>query len=347
MEMIIMNSFSPVNITINLDKLKYNIQHSLDLCKDKSIQLAFVSKSICGDEHIMAAVEETDAEVIADSRLDNFAKMNTTKTKMLIRPAVAKEAEAVVSLTDISFQTELDTIKTIEEAAVKQNKTHDIILMIDIGDLRDGIQHTDRETIYETAKYVHESKNLRLVGIAANYNCFLGLLPDSENMSTLAEVFNSLKPLYDIDTPILSGGTSSSVSLLTDKDTFIPSEINQIRMGEAIMLGRDPSDNTFIDGYATDVFTLEVPIIEVHKKKLSDDTEMLRGVLAIGKQDLQIDRIIPYDERIKILGACSDECVIDLSAAPEYKSGDTVKFMLEYGALMTAFAGQFINKIYL
>lgn len=345
--MIIMNSFSPVNITINLDKLKYNIQHSYDLCKEKSIDLVFVSKSICGDKNILAAVEETPVKIIADSRLDNFAKMNTTKTKMLIRPAVIQEADALVTLTDISFQTELDTIKALEAAALNQSKIHDILLMIDIGDLRDGIQYTDKDKIWDTATYIHESKNLRLVGVAANYNCFLGLLPDTDNMTTLAEVFNLLKPLYDTDKPILSGGTSSSVSLLTNKDAFIPSEISQIRMGEAIMLGRDPADNTFIDGYATDVFTLEVPIIEVHKKKLSDGTEMLRGVLSIGKQDLQTDRIIPYDERIKILGACSDECVIDLSNAPEYKSGDIVKFMLEYGALMTSFAGQFINKIYI
>lgn len=347
MEMIIMNSFSPVNITINLDKLKYNIQHSFELCKAKSIDLAFVSKSICGDESIMAAVEETPVKVIADSRLDNFAKMNTTKTKMLIRPAVPAEAEAVVKFTDASFQTELGTIKKIETEASKQNKIHDVLLMIDIGDLRDGIQYTDTSKIYETASYVHESKHLRLVGVAANYNCFLGLLPDKDNMTTLAEVFNSLKTLYDVDTPILSGGTSSSVSLLTNKDLFIPSEISQIRMGEAIMLGRDPADNTFINGYATDVFTLEVPIIEVHKKNLSNASSMLRGVLSIGKQDLQTDKIIPLDTRIKILGACSDECVIDLTDAPEYKSGDTVKFMLEYGALMTAFAGQFINKKYI
>lgn len=340
-----MNSFSPVNITINLDKLKYNIQHSYDLCKAKSIDLVFVSKSICGDTHIMAIVEETPVKIIADSRLDNFAKMNTTKTKMLIRPAVMQEAKAVVSLTDISFQTELDTIKAIETESVNQNKTHDILLMIDIGDFRDGIQYTDTDKIWATATYIHESKSLRLAGIAANYNCFLGLLPDTDNMTALADIFNNLKPLYDIESPILSGGTSSSVSLLTN-DAFIPAEISQIRMGEAIMLGRDPADNTFIKGYNTDVFTLEVPIIEVQNKTLTDGSKMLRGVLAIGKQDLQTDRIIPYDEKIKILGACSDECVIDLSDAPEYKSGDTIKFMMEYGALMTAFAGQFINKIY-
>ncbi len=341
-----MNSISPVNITINLDKLKYNIQYSYDLCKEKSIDLVFVSKSICGDSHILEAVEETPVKIIADSRLDNFAKMNTKKTKMLIRPAVPQEAEAVVNLTDISFQTELTTIKKLEEAAARQDKLHHVLLMIDIGDLRDGIQYTDREKILTTATYIHESKSLSLAGIAANYNCFLGLLPDKENMTQLANVFELLTPLYDVEKPILSGGTSSSVSLLTDKEAFIPSSISQIRMGEAIMLGRDPSDNTFIPGYATDVFTLEVPIIEVQNKLLEDDTKMLRGILAIGKQDLQTDKIIPLNEDIKILGACSDECVVDLTLVPSLKAGDTVEFIMEYGALMTAFAGQFINRKY-
>lgn len=344
-----MQSLSNVNITINLEKLKYNIQHSYKLCKDKSVNLAVVAKSICADSHIIDVINSTEVTTIADSRPDNFAKMKTSKIKLLIRPCVPNETDAVVKYSDASFQTELETVKKLGLSAENQNRQHKVLIMVDLGDLRDGILYTDEAAILEMAEYIHNHKFLQLAGIAANYNCFLGLLPDARNMGDLAHIRNMLEPYFDVDEPIVSGGTSSSISLLTGSDIDIPSEINQFRIGEAVMLGRDPSDNTFIGGYKTDVFTLNVPLLEVHCKpsNLSKPNELMRrGVLSIGKQDLQTEHLIPVDNRIRILGACSDECVIDLDNAPEYKAGDMISFNLEYGALMTLFAGSFFNRIY-
>lgn len=342
-----MQSLSNVNITINLEKLKYNIQHSIALCKEKSVDLAVVTKSICADKRILDVINSLDITTIADSRLDNFSKINTTKHKLLIRPSIPAESDAVIKYCDSSFQTELETVKALGDSATAQNKSHSVFIMVDLGDLRDGIIHTDNDYIISMAEYIHNHRFLKLIGVAANYNCFVGLQPDKDNMSALVTCFNLLKDYFDTDKPILSGGNSSSVSLLNGSTIAIPDEINQFRMGEAIMLGRDPADNSLIDGYQHDVFTLNVPLLEVAIKPIKNAPCMRRGVLSIGKQDLQIDHILPIDKRIKVLGACSDECVIDLSDAPEYKTGDIVQFNLEYGALMTAFAGSFINKTYI
>lgn len=342
-----MNLLSKVYITINLDKLKYNISHSLNLCKEKSINLAPVVKSICADQSIIDCFNQSDVSLIADSRLDNFAKMNTDKEKFLIRPATCHEAMEVVKYSDTSLQCDLKTIMALDEAAKVSNRQHNIILLVDIGDLRDGIFFQDNSTLLSCAAFVHTSSSLKLTGIATNYNCFLGYLPDQDNMEELVKLHKLLIPFYDTDKPIVSGGNSSSVSILTSKENSFPAEINQLRMGEAIMLGRDPADNTFISGYKTDVFTLHVPLIEVYEKKTPSGSTMRRGVLNIGKQDLQLDHIIPRDNNVKVLGGCSDECVVDLTDAPNYQSGDQLTFDLEYGALMTAFAGSFIRKEYI
>lgn len=342
-----MNLLSKVYITINLDKLKYNIGHSLDLCKEKSLNLAPVVKSICSDQSIIDCFNEANVSVIADSRLDNFARMNTNKEKFLIRPAAACEASDVVKYCDTSLQCDLRTIMELDKSAKDLGCTHNVILLVDLGDLRDGILYSDQDSLLSCAAFVHTSECLKLTGIATNYNCFLGYLPDDENMQELVKLHQLIMPFYDTDTPVVSGGNSSSVSILTSDTKSFPAEFNQLRMGEAIMLGRDPSDNTFIPGYETEVFTLHVPLIEVYEKKTPSGETMRRGILAIGKQDLQLDHIIPRDSRVKVLGGCSDECVVDLSDAPDYKSGDELTFDLEYGALMTAFAGSFINKKYI
>lgn len=348
MEIIKMSFENKTNITINTKGLKYNIQHTYDLCKEKSIDLAVVSKSICADETLISIIEDSCAGTIADSRLDNFEKIKTTKTKMLIRPCTPYEVSDVVRLCDISFQTNLGTVQELDKAAAAASKTHNVLIMLDIGDMRDGIYYTNEDLILGLAKYIHDSNNLCLAGIAANYNCFKGLLPDENNMSRLSHIRHLLDEYFDVEEPIVSGGTSSSISLLTSSDITIPPEITQFRVGEAIMLGRDPSDNSFIEGYDTDVFTLNAPLLEVLEKPVDDssDKTMLRGVLAVGKQDLLIQHLIPIDENIKFLGGCSDELVLDLTNSPNYKVGDTVSFKLEYGALMSAFARVFIKRIY-
>ncbi len=348
-----MNFKYNVNVVIDLEKLKHNILHSIELCKRNSIDLAVVVKSICSDEKIMEIVEASPISVIADSRIENFARFKTAKKRFLIRPTAPNESEELLKYCDISLQSELTAIRSIAEEAEKAGKAHDILLMIDLGDMRDGLFFTDREKILETAGFIHADKNLRLAGIATNYNCLLGYLADEENMNALTEVHKEIEAagLYDVEDPIISGGASSSIALLDpNSEEKIPEEFNQFRFGEAVMLGRDPADNTFVDGYATDVFTLYTPLIEVQEKPVVNENGetviMRRGILAVGKQDMQLDHIIPRDSNIRVLGGCSDECVVDLDDAPGYKVGDMLEFDLEYGALMTAFAGSFIHKYY-
>lgn len=342
-----MNLLSKVYITINLNKLKYNIQYTLDLCKDKSLNLAPVVKSICGDQTIINCFNTSDVSIIADSRLDNFANMKTNKKRFLIRPSAIPEAQDVVRHCETSLQCSLKTLMALDTAAKEEGRTHNIILLVDLGDLRDGIPSDNHDTLLSCAAFVHTSESLKLTGIATNYNCFLGYLPNDENMQELIKLHKLIVPFYDTDNPVISGGNSSSVSILTADTNGFPAEFNQLRMGEAIMLGRDPSDNTFIPGYNTDVFTLHVPLIEVYNKKTPNGEIMRRGILAIGKQDLQLDHIVPKDTRIRVLGGCSDECVIDLTDAPDIEAGAELTFDLEYGALMTAFAGSFISKKYI
>lgn len=339
-----------IYITINKEKLKYNIQHSYDLCKENHIDLAVVAKSICADPVIMDLIDRSPVNVIADSRIENLSRFTTEKTRLLIRPAIPCEADSVVRYSDASFVTEMSTLQSLEKAAQAQSKEHAVLIMIDLGDLRDGIFYTDTEKITALAEYAHASRCLRLIGIATNYNCFLGYLPDTNNMNALVQIHHMLLPLYDTDSPVISGGNSSSVSFITGDKSGLPSGINQFRMGEAVMLGRDPADNSLIDGFEHDVFTLYVPLIEIQNKNVSDETgthPMRRGILAVGKQDVQIEHLLPKDTRLTLLGGCSDECVIDLSDAPLYQVGDMIAFDMEYGALMTAFAGSFIKRHYI
>lgn len=335
-------------LIINKNHFLYNLNHGYELCKKQNINLTFVTKSLCADPILIELIDSSPINRIADSRIANFAKMNSSKEKFLIRPCSPSEAFDVVENSDLSIQTELDTIIALESAAKELTLTHNIILLVDLGDLRDGIMYTDKELLLRIAKYICNSEFLNLTGIAANFNCFANLQPTYENMSVLNKLNDLIKDYYNTDTPTISGGNSSSILYFVNNELKMPDYITELRMGEVILLGRNPSSNTFVEGFKYDVFTLESTLIEVKTKTFVEDGTtytMKRGVIALGQQDLQISHLLPIDDNIKIIGACSDECVLDLGNT-NYKVGDKIAFNLEYGALMSAFASHFIARLY-
>ena len=48
------------------------------------------------------------------------------------------EADKVVEYADISLNSELETIRALSKEALIKGRSHNIILMVDLGDLREG-----------------------------------------------------------------------------------------------------------------------------------------------------------------------------------------------------------------
>ena len=71
---------------------------------------------------------------------------------------------------------------------------------------------------------------------------------------------------------------------------------------------------------------------------------MLRGIAAIGRQDVRTDGITPLDHDIEILGASSDHLLLDLTKAKPYRVGDTISFGVDYGALLSASTSMYVSK---
>lgn len=126
-------------LIINLNKLKENLDWLTSSCHLKGISVAIVTKVFCADERICALIDASSADLFADSRLQNLKVINTCKPKQLLRIPMQSEIDDVVQTADISMQSSPDTIRMSGESATRQNKRHKIILMIDLGDLREGI----------------------------------------------------------------------------------------------------------------------------------------------------------------------------------------------------------------
>jgi predicted amino acid racemase len=227
--------------------------------------------------------------------------------------------------------------------------------MAELGDLREGIW--DRGELLSAAIAVERDfKSLDLIGIGTNLGCYGSIAPTAEKMNDLAELAELVEREIGRKLEMVSGGASTSFPRVMDKD--MPAKINNLRIGENILIGRDLAD---LWGYDTsflynDVFVLKAEIIEVKTKPSHPIGEIMfdafrnkpvyedrglrrRALAAVGRVDYGWpEQLFPMDEGVEVLGASSDHTILDVEdARRDLKPGDVVAFGLCYGptALLT------------
>ena len=350
-------------VVVDLNKLRHNLDFLTDLCHEQGIAAAIVTKVFCADERIVALIDSSSADMIADSRTQNLSGMKTDKPKLLLRIGMKSEADRIVECADISMQSELSTILKLDEAARNAGKIHNVILMIDMGDLREGIFNTERGEILKTAKAIHDAQNLELFGVGVNLTCYGGILPDENNLGGLVSIADMLRRELEEPIPVVSGGNSSTMGMLVDQS--VPNGINHLRLGESFVLGNDTAVGKPVPGLNTDCFVLEAEIVELKEKpskpigrsgpnafgeylEYPDRGIMKRAILGIGRQDVSVDGLTPTDPDVEIIGASSDHLIVNLtSCRKEYRVGDVLSFIPDYGALLHLFTSKYVDRAYI
>ena len=349
-------------ITADLTKIKHNVDMLQALCAENGVSIAAVTKVVCADERIVQVLENSGVAMLADARTENLARLNTRKPKLLLRAPAPEEAEETVLLADISLVSEIETIRALGKAARAAGKTHQIILMIDLGDLREGLLFLNREEIYRAADAAKAEAGVELVGVGTNLTCYGAILPDENNLGELCTIVDELRARTGLPIPIVSGGNSSSLGVL--KRGLVPECVNHLRLGESIFLGNDTAACRVMNGLVGDAFTLSTRLIEVQRKPsvpigesganafgehptFESLGEQIRGICKIGRQDTVADGLTPRDEQIKIIGASSDHLIVDLTRAKPYRVGDVLDFTPDYGALLRAYTSPYVFRDYI
>lgn len=344
-------------IIINKDKYRHNLKYLLDICHKKGLSVMGVSKVFCADQSLIDIMIEEKVDYIADSRIENLANITTEIPKVLLRLPSIGNSKQVVTYSDISLNSEIATIKELNKYANELNKVHGIIIMIDLGDLREGI--FDETELIETVKETIKLENILIKGIGTNLTCFGGIIPNPETLQKLLIFKRLIEYNFDIKLEIISGGNSSNLELVLSDN--IPQGINNIRLGESIVLGRETAYGSYLDNMFNDVFTLEAEVIEVKRKpsfpigeigmnafgqipNFEDKGTMTRAILSIGKQDVDHKELIPYDS-VQILGSSSDHIIVDISDSYSvYEVGDIMSFMLTYSSILSLMTSKYVKK---
>ena len=285
-------------------------------------------------------------------------------TTMLLRAPSLCDIPGAVKWADISVVTDLQTVKWLDEEAGRQNKTSAALIMADIGDRRDGI--TDPDELAELGVLIEKCSNLKLVGIAANYCCVSGLLPDDENLGLFASFAERLSSAVGHPLDIVSGG-NSTLLLRVYSGEKIPDIINHIRLGGTII---NPYNMKINRGFAfpelkMDTVRLEAQISEIRDKLLAPVSQpgknwkgeqvtfcstgiRKRAIINLGCMDIgDPGNLLPYEDGIAVVASSSDHTVLDITECERSLNvGDTVSFRLRYAGLMHCFAGRHVSVEY-
>lgn len=347
-------------ITIDLRKIEHNARVITDLCRKNGVSVAGVTKGTLGMPEVAQAMIRGGVTWIGESRLDNMDRLrknNINVPLLLMRSPHKSEVERIVSTADISLNTEYDIIHALSEASRKQGIAHKIIIMVDLGDLREGIWPDD---LIPLVKDVVRMQGVKIIGLGTNLTDLNGTIPTYENNKQLIDLAEEVEGKFNIKLEYLSAGNSSSLKLLASGK--LPKRINHFRIGEGILLGRETIYRELWPDTYQDAFVLSAEIIEKKLKpsvpigeigqdafgnvpEVEDKGMMVRSILNIGRQDMRLDGLIPKSPELEILGATSDHLLMDTTRKPDLSVGDIVSFDLNYGAMLAAMTSPFVEKV--
>lgn len=350
-------------ITLDRNKLKHNYDYLNRLFDGNGISWSVVSKLLCGHPLFLEELRKLGVTRICDSRMANIKaikKIAPDIETMCIRPPALRAIPDIVRYADISFNTEYATLEKLSAEASRQGKVHQVIIMIELGELREGVLRDDVLPIYEKTLTL---PHIDIVGVGTNLSCLSGILPDYDKLNQLCLYRDLLHAKFGKAIPYVSGGTSVTIPLLTDK--VVPAGINHFRIGETLFFGNDLYHDTLLPDMEHDVLKLYAEIIELEEKPLIPEGRLgtnlegdtpefdrndrgktsVRAILDIGLLDVEHTHIFPDDNAISCCGACSDMLVVDLGEnTTQYKTGDTIAFSMDYMGAVRLMNSRYIGK---
>ena len=352
-------------LVVDLKKLERNIKYIKEKCDEKDIKVAAVIKGFNADFDIVKKYDEVGIPILASSRLDQLEPlMGKVKAKLMtIRIPMISEAGDVVRITDISLNSDIEVLKALNDEAQKQNKVHNVILMKDLGDLREGFW--DDDELITASCFVEGASNLHLLGIGTNLGCYGAIVPTVEKLEELVLSASKVEAEIGRSLEYISGGATSSFPRVLEGN--IPSRINLLRIGEAFIIPSVLKDDWNCDyKYTDEIFKLSAEVIEIKSKPSHPIGEIFkdafgnkpvyedlgirkRALIALGKADyVFLDKLILKEEGAFLVGASFDHTIIDVTNAKrDIKVGDVIEFGLSYSTLVYLSNSNNIHKVYI
>lgn len=350
-------------ITLNKQKLQHNYNELNNLFKENNIEWAAVVKLLCGNELFIKQVLDLGIKEVCDSRISNLKTVKAIRPEVqtvYIKPPAKENVKEVLKYADVTFNTEYETIKLISDTAVEMGITHKILIMIELGELREGVMREEFVNFYQK---VFNLPNIKVTGIGSNLTCMYGVLPSEDKLLQLCLYKQLVEAKFNQVIPYISGGASVTIPLIYNKT--LPNDVNHFRVGDSLFLGSNIIHNTTFSNLNADVFKLYAQIIELNEKPYVPSGELgynmsgekkefegmepgeigFRAIVDIGLLDIEDTHLFPVNKNLSIIGASSDMMVIDLkNNESQLEVGDFIEFKMDYMGVLRIMNSDYIEK---
>lgn len=351
------------HLVLDCEKLRHNYKRLDNLFGKKRIAWSVVSKLLCGNETYLRELIALHPKQLCDARISNLKaikKLCPQIETIYIKPPPPRAAAAVVQYADISFNTQYRTVELLSREAVRQRKTHRIIIAVELGERREGVMRAQLIDFYEK---VQALPRIRVIGLGANFACLSGVLPSRMKLEQLTACRDAIAERFQVRLACISGGSSVTIPLLHNNE--IPRQVNHFRVGETLFFGTDVYNGCPMEGMYQDVIMLYAQIVELIHKPLNPNGELgrnlegntpefapedrhktsWRAIVDVGLLDVESSRLTPTDPAISCLGASSDMLVINLGTNPRsYQTGDYIGFKTDYMGVLRLMNSRYIDK---
>jgi predicted amino acid racemase len=348
------------HVAIDLAKVEHNARAITALCARHGIAVTGVTKGVCGHPGVARAMLSGGCVSLGESRMENVARLRAAGVEssfMLLRVPPLSAVDEVVTGVDVSLNSELAVLRGLSDAAERRARVHDVIVMVDLGDLREGVWPDD---LVPFVRELLGLRGVRLAGLGANLTCYGGVVPTAVNMGQLVRCAEEVERAFGVHLGWLSGGNSSALPLIASGR--MPARVNHLRIGEAILLGRETIHRTAWPGTLQDAFVLRAEVIEEkvkpsvpigeraqdafgHRPEFPDRGEVERALVNVGREDVPVDGLVPLEPALAILGASSDYLIVDVTAAAgRVRVGDEISFAPNYAALLALMSSAYVEK---
>jgi predicted amino acid racemase len=351
-------------VIIDLDALQHNIDVVDKWLTEHGATWTLVTKAMCGNREVLRALQRLGVRSMADSRLENLRAVERLRDDLetwYLRPPHLGEIEEVVELANVSLNSESETIAALDREAARHGCIHRVVVMFELGDLREGILPGSLLDFFER---VFRLSNIEVLGLGANLGCLSGVVPSVEQLSHLSLYRELIQLKFGRQLRLISAGASSVLPLL--REGRVPEDVDHFRIGEGVFLGTDLVYGGTLEGLREDTVTVEAEIIEIKEKSLlpvgetsdvspfsaiGDQTSQepgqrgYRALVNLGQVDTHVAGLRPIDPTHEIAGASSDITVVNVGPDPQgLRLGGTIRFRPDYAALVRLMAVQYVHK---
>jgi predicted amino acid racemase len=355
-------------LTINTDRILGNIRKLNTYLAEHGITWTLVTKILSGNRPVLERLLPDDCikelHSVGDSRISNLRAVKEVDpdiVTMYIKPPAVNQARNVIRYADISLNSSYRTILELNREAERRGVVHRIIIMLELGELREGITRDKAIEFYER---VFELPNISVIGLGTNLGCMYGVEPTFDKLIQLSLYTQLIKARFNRDLELISGGSSITLPLVGRGK--VPPGLNHFRVGETAFLGRSLMTGKRFSGLSTNAFDFSAEIVEIEKKEVEPDgkitdagvghtaevrtgetvpAESYRCLVDVGQLDVELDDLILKNKQVKFIGTTSDMTVYDLGPKMgNWRVGGKLHFQPNYMAVARLMNNRYVTK---